>query len=407
MAEATSIGIDGGLVQRLFTDPRRLLEVLKAVCQAAMAAEVAGHVGAGPHERSEARRGHRNGTKPRRLKTRVGELELDVPQVRGCEHGPYHPSLFNKWQRSERALLVACAEMYFQGVSTRNVREVLGAMCEGGGGGGGEVSAMAVSRVAQELDEKLASFRSRRLDEHAYPYVKVDARYEHVRVDGRVVSQAVLVAAGYTEKGRREVLDWRVGDSESEGCWGECLRSLKDRGLGGVSLVVSDAHRGLRAALQRHFQGAGWQRCQVHFKRELLRKVPKKKTAELMRDVAAVFAGHDAAECLRRGEEAAAKWEASYPAVAKMLREGLGDCLTVMAPQVPPDHRRRLNSTNMLESLMKRLRKRTAVVGVFPGRSSCDRLIGAQLLEVHERWLSEPVATFNMELVPAAADRAD
>jgi putative transposase len=405
MAESTSIGIEGELVQRLFTDPRRLREVLKVVCQAAMAAEVAGHLGAAPHERSEARRGHRNGTKPRRLKTRAGELELDVPQVRGCEHGPYHPSLFNRWQRSERALLVACAEMYFQGVSTRNVRGVLGAMCEGGGGGG-EVSAMTVSRVAQELDEKLASFRSRRLDEHAYPYVKVDARYEHVRVDGRVVSQAVLVVAGYTEKGRREVLDWRVGDSESEGCWGECLRSLKDRGLGGVRLVVSDAHRGLRSALQRHFQGAGWQRCTVHFKRELLRKVPKKKTAELMKDVSAVFAGHDAGECLRRGEEAAAKWErASYPAVAKMLREGLGDCLTVMS--FPQDHRRRLNSTNMLESLMKLLRKRTAVVGVFPSRSSCDRLIGAQLLEVHERWLAEPVATFNMELVPAAADRAD
>jgi transposase-like protein len=325
--------------------------------------------------------------------------------VRGCEHGPYHPSLFNKWQRSERALLVACAEMYFQGVSTRNVRQVLEAMCEGGG----DVSAMTVSRVAQELDEKLAEFRSRRLDAHAYPYVKADARYEHVRVDGRVVSQAVLVVAGYTEQGRREVLDWRVGDSESEGCWGEVFRSLKDRGLGGVRLVASDAHRGIRSALARHFQGAAWQRCQVHFKRELLRKVPKKKkkkTAELMKDVSAVFAGHDAAECLRRGEEAAAKWEqaSSYPAVAKTLREGLGDCLTVMA--FPQDHRRRLASTNMLESLMKRLRKRTAVVGVFPSRSSCDRLIGAQLLEVHEKWLNEPVATFNMELADAAAHHA-
>jgi putative transposase len=398
MAESRSIGIEGELVQRLFTDPQRLLGVLKAVCQAAMEQEVTAHLGAAPHERAEGRRGHRNGTKPRRLRTRAGELGLDVPQVRGCE--PYHPSLFNKWQRSERALLVACAEMYFQGVSTRNVREVLGAMCEGcGEGGGGEVSAMTVSRVAQELDGKLSEFRSRRLDGHAYPYVKADARYEHVRVDGRVVSQAVLVVAGYTERGRREVLDWRVGDSESEGCWGECFRSLKDRGLRGVRLVVSDAHRGIRSALARHFQGAGWQRCQVHFKRELLRKVPKKKTAELMRDVAAVFGGHDAAECLRRGEEAAAKWQASYPAVAKMLREGLGDCLTVMA--LPQDHRRRLASTNMLESLMKRLRKRTAVVGVFPNRSSCDRLIGAQLLEVHERWLGEPVTTFNMDLVPA------
>src|SRR3982750_287744 len=134
MAEATSIGIEGELVQRLFTDPRRLLEVLKALCQAAMEQEVTAHLGAAPHERAEGRRGHRNGTKPRRLRTRAGELGLDVPQVRGCEHGPYHPSLFNKWQRGERALLVACAEMYFQGVSTRNVRQVLEAMCEGGEG---------------------------------------------------------------------------------------------------------------------------------------------------------------------------------------------------------------------------------------------------------------------------------
>ena len=397
MAEGTSIGLDGSLVEGLFKDKAALPALLKALCQAAMAAEVSEHVGAGPHERSEGRRGHRNGTKPRTLSTRVGALELDVPQVRGCE--PYHPSLFNRWQRSERALLVACGEMYFQGVSTRNVRQVLEAMCEGG-----DVSAMTVSRVAQELDEKLAEFRCRRLDEHAYPYLKVDARYEHVRVDGRVVSQAVLVVVGYTGRGRREVLDWRVGDSESEGCWGEVFRSLKDRGLGGVRLVVSDAHRGIRSALARHFQGASWQRCQVHYKRELLRKVPKRRTGELMKDVKAVFAGHDAAECLRRGEEAAAKWQASHPAVAKMLREGLADCLAVMG--FPEDHRRRLASTNLLESLMKLLRKRTAAVGVFPSRSSCERLVGAQLLEVHERWLSEPVATFNMDLAEAAADRA-
>jgi len=396
-------GIDqiGDLLHDLFASREGMQRLLETIVNIGMREEAAAHVGAAEHERSAGRRGHRNGTKPRTLKTRLGELALSVPQVRGCE--PYHPSLFGRWQRSERALLVACSEMYFQGVSTRNVRHVLEAMCDG------EVSSTTVSQVARELDEKLAAFRRRRLDEHEYPYLKVNARYENVRVDGRVVSQAVLVVAGYTEQGRREVLDWRVGDSESEGCWGEVFRSLKDRGLGGVRLVVSDAHRGLRSALQRHFQGAGWQRCQVHFKRELLTKVPKKKTAELMKDVAAVFAGHDAGECLRRGEEAAAKWErASYPAVAKMLREGLGDCLTVMAPDVPPDHRRRLGSTNMLESLMKRLRKRTAVVGVFPSRSSCDRLIGAQLLEVHERWLGEAVATFNMELVPAAAaDRAD
>jgi transposase-like protein len=390
----TSIGLDGELVQRLFQDPQRLRDVLQVICQAAMAQEVADHLGAEPHERRAGRRGHRNGTKPRALKTRVGELALDVPQVRGgCE--PYHPSLFGRWERSERALLVACGEMYFQGVSTRNVRAVLDAMC------GGEVSAATVSRVAAELDEKLAAFRTRRLDEHAYPYLKVDARYEKVRVDGRVVSQAVLVVMGYTDQGRREVLDWRPADSESEQSWSDVFRDLKDRGLRGVRLLVSDAHRGIVAAATRHLQGVAWQRCQVHFKRELLRKVSYKRSKELMADALAVFRGEGLAECLRRGEEMAAKWEPTSPAVAKLLRDGLGDCLAVLG--FPADHRRRLASTNVLECLMRRLKKRTRVVGVFPNRASCDRLIGAQLLEVHERWLAEEAGTFNMEMETAAA----
>ncbi|HEY0710239.1 MAG TPA: IS256 family transposase, partial [Polyangia bacterium] len=387
----TSIDLSGELVQRLFQDPDRLREVLQVICQAAMAQEVAAHVGAGPHERTGDRRGRRNGSKSRTLLTRVGGLGLSVPQVRDCDRGPYHPSLFARWERSERALLVACGEMYFQGVSTRNVREVLETMCDGV-----ELSAMTVSRVAQEIDEKLAAFRARRLDGQAYPYVKVDARYEKVRVDGRVISQAVLVVMGFTQHGRREILDWRLADSESEGSWSQLFRDLKDRGLGGVELLVSDAHAGIVAAATRHLQGVAWQRCQVHFKRELLRKVSYKRSRELMADVLAVFKGDDLAECLRRGEELAAKWETRAPPVARMMREGLGECLTVLS--FPADHRMRLRSTNMLEVLMKRLKKRTAVVGVFPNRASCDRLIGAQLLEVHEQWLSEDAAVkFNME----------
>ena len=388
MAEGASIDGLGDLLQGLFAreqGPRRLLEFM---ANEAMRAEVAAHVGAAPHERSEARRGRRNGTKSRTLETRVGGLELDVPQVRGCE--PYRPSLFNRWQRSERALLVACSEMYFQGVSTRNVSDVLEAMC------GGEVSAMTVSRVAAELDEKLASFRSRRLDHAAWPYLMLDARYEKVRVDGKVVSQAVLVVAGFTCEGRREVLDWRVCDSESERAWGECFRSLKDRGLSGVALVVSDAHRGIRAAAARHFQGACWQRCRVHLKRELGNRVPWRLRKELMKDLAAAFAPWERQECLRRGEEAAAKWERlRCPKVAAALREGLEDCLAVLS--FPEHHRRRLASTNLLENMMKRLRKRTRVVGIFPNRAACDRLVGAQLLELHEEWEAEQKAYFNME----------
>lgn len=206
---------------------------------------------------------------------------------------------------------------------------------------------------------------------------------------------------GFTTEGRREVLDWRVCDSESEQHWGEAFRSLKDRGLRGIKLVVSDAHRGIRAALDRHFQGVAWQRCRVHYKREMGRKVSYKKLKELNRDLASVFAGEDKAECLRRGEEMAVRWERSSPAAASMLREGLEDCLT--AESFPEHHRRRLRSTNLLENMMKRLKKRTKVVGVFPNRSSCDRLVGAQLLELHEQWQTEEAAYFKMAGEPAGA----
>jgi putative transposase len=384
---AIDIGQLGELLHVAFSTEDGLKRLLETVVNAGMAEEAAAHVGAKMHERAEARRGYRNGTKPRTFKTRAGELELSVPQVRGCE--PYHPGMFAKWERSERALLVACAEMYFQGVSTRNVREVLEAMC------GSDVSSMTVSRVAGELDEKLDVFLARRLDHTSWQYLMLDARYEKVRVDGKVVSQAVLVTVGFTAEGKREVLDWRVADSESEQSWGGVFRSLRDRGLAGVRYVVSDAHSGIRAAIARHLQGAQWQRCRVHYKREAGRKVSYKKLGELNKDLAAVFAGCDKAECLRRGEEMAVKWDRSCPALASMLRDGLEDCLTVL--NMPEHHRKRLASTNLLENMMKRLKKRTRVVGVFPNRASCHRLIGSQLIELHENWLTEEGSYFKME----------
>ncbi len=386
----------GRLLQEVFSQPDGAKRLLEHLLNQAMQAESAAQIGADRHERTEQRHGYRNGFKPRTLNTRVGLLNLDVPQVRACE--PYHPSMFAKWQRSERALLVACAEMYFQGVSTRNVRNVLDAMCDG------DISSMTVSRVAQELDEKLLAFRHRRLDGVEWPYLHVDARYEKVRVDGRVVSQAVLVAVGFTSDGRREVLDWQVGDSESESTWGEMFRQLKDRGLKGLQLLTSDAHAGIVAAAKRHFQGVSWQRCRVHFKRELGKKVSYKVFRELLADVTVVFASEERVECLRRRDAMADKWEPRYPAVAKMLRDGLEDCLATL--DFPAHHRRRLKSTNMLESLMKRLKKRSRVVGVFPSRSSCDRLLGAQLLEVDELWSLEDKPYFNMKNVDLSATPA-
>jgi len=378
-------------LQQLFARDDGVRRFLEAVIQQVMSVEVEDHLGAARHERAADRSGYRNGSKPRSFKTRVGELALEIPQVRGCE--PYRPGLFNKWQRSERALLVACGEMYFQGVSTRKVREVLEQMCDS------EISAMTVSRVAGELDEKLAEFRARRLDQSSWPYLMIDARYEKVRVEGKVVSQAVLVVVGFTGEGRREVLDWRVGDSESEQHWGEVFKSLKDRGLSGVKRVVSDAHRGIRAALWRHFQGVAWQRCRVHFKREMGRKVSYKVMKELMGDLAAVYEPWERAECLRRGQEMADKWRVRCAAVSGMLEEGLEDTLSVLDE---PEHlRRKLTSTNLLENMMKRLKQRTKVVGIFPNRASCDRLIGSQLLELHEQWQTAEKAYFNMECAGA------
>jgi putative transposase len=393
MATSESIDAALALVQGLFKDPDGIRRMVEVLAGAAMEREVSDHLSAGRHERTDERRGRRNGYKPRTLNTRVGRVSLAVPQVRQCDRGPYEPSLFNKFQRSERALLVACSEMYFQGVSTRNVRAVLAEMC----GEGVELSAMTVSRVAAELDQKLAGFRSRRLDHTSWPYVQIDARYERVRVDGRVVSRAALVTVGFDACGRREVLDWRLADSESERSWGELFKGLKDRGLAGVRLVTSDAHGGIRAAVDRHVQGVAWQRCQVHFKRELCAKVPYKRRGEVMADLRSVLGGHDRGECLRRAGEMADKWDAlKYPAVGRMLREGVEECLAVLG--FPEQHRVRLGSTNLLENLMRQLKRRTRVVGVFPNEGSCDRLIGALLLETHEGWLAEDRRHFNMEL---------
>lgn len=395
MAAQESIDRIVDCLQGVFAEKDGLRRVLEAVIEVGMREEVAAHVGADRHARGDGRKGYRNGTKPRTMATRVGALTLSVPQVRGCEAGPYHPSMFARWERSERALLVACGEMYFQGVSTRNVQAVLQEMC------GLDVSSMTVSRVAAELDERLSAFRGRRLDHTAWAYLMLDARYEKVRVDGTVVSQAVLTVVGFTAGGRREVLDWRVCDSESEQTWGEVFSSLKDRGLRGIVAVVSDAHAGIRAAVARHFQGVAWQRCRVHYKREMGRKVSYKRLKELNRELSAVFTGDGKAEILRRGEEMALRWERACPTVAAMLRAGLEDCLAVEA--LPAHHRLRLRSTNLLENIMKRLKKRTRVVGVFPNRASCERLVGAQLLELHEQWQTEPKAYFNMEAVVVAA----
>jgi putative transposase len=369
------------LVYGLFQQEGRLREVVQRFVQAALEQEVESHLGAKRYERSDRRRGRRNGHKPRQLRTRVGVLELKVPQVR---EGRFQTQLFGRYQRHEAALLTTIAEMYYQGVSTRRVATIMEQL------GGFDVSSTTVSRVSQEIDEELEHFRSRRLDGHAFPYLIIDARYEKVRVDRHVTSQAVLVTSGINNQGIREILDWRVSNSESEFTWDEVFQTLKARGLHGVEMIVSDAHSGIRAAIERRFQGVRWQRCQVHFVRELLKKVYWKQFADVAKDLKTVFATADLNEARITAYTVAARWETKFPQFSCALTDGIDDCLAVQ--ELPQPHRLRLASTNMIERVMRELKRRTRVIGIFPSRESCHRLCGVVLWELHELWqLQSPV----------------
>lgn len=363
---------------RLFVDEGLLKELVRSAVQNLLEEEVTRHLGAGPYERAEGRRGHRNGTKPRTMRTAVGQLDLEVPQVR---EGGFRTQLFERWQRSDKALVAAMQEMVVAGVSTRRVSDVLEEM------GGFEVSAATVSRTMVELDGQISAFFSRKLTEYEYPYLIVDARYEKVRKGGRVVSQAVLIVAGIRDDGRREFLALMVGDSESAASWGAVFADLIARGIKGVELIVSDAHKGIRAAMDKHFQGVPWQRCKVHLMRELLGKVSHKNYKELAKDLRAIYASEERAQCLRVAEEVAGKWEKRAPTMASALREGVEATLTVLG--LPRHLARRLNTTNMMERTMKEIKQRTRKVGSFPNEAACKRLVGAVLLEMQDRWDEE------------------
>ncbi len=360
-------------------DGDMLRTMVEVMARRVMQEELSAHLGAMPHERTGGRRGYRNGYKPRKLKTRVGELEFEVPQARGVE--PYSPLFFAKWERSERALLTACAEMYFMGVSTRKVKQVLEKM------GGFSLSASTVSCVAQELDEKIAEFRGRRLDGNEWPYLMVDATYIKVRRRGRVVNMAALVVAGVNDDGRREILTWRLAEAESEDTWTEVFRELRQRGVTGVQWLISDGHEGIRAALRTQFSQAAWQRCWTHFMRNALKKVGHKHQKALAKELIAARKFDQVSICMAEAERIAARWEKDYPKAARQIREQFEQTLAVH--DLPREHRRRVYTTNIMERIMAEVKRRTNVVGIFPSEASCDRLVGAQLLERHESWQCE------------------
>ena len=354
-------------------DPLRAL--VQWAIQELMDAEVSTQIGAGRYERNGERTTQRNGYRPRPWDTRVGSLELQIPKLRT---GSYFPSWLEPRRRAEQALVAVIAEAYVQGVSTRKVEALVQALGIAG------LSKSEVSRLAAALDEQVDAFRTRRLDA-AYPYLWMDARYEHVREGGRVVSMAVIVAYGVRADGVREVLGLDVGLSEDVALWRSFFQSLIARGLHGVQLVVSDAHAGLKQAIREVFVGAAWQRCRVHFMRNLLARVPKTAQALVAAAVRPIFQQEDRGAAQRQLREVCRTLEGKFPQAAALLEEAEEEIFTFY--DFPAEHRRQLYSTNPLERLNKELKRRSAVVGIFPHRNAVIRLLGALLAEQNDEWL--------------------
>jgi len=350
-------------------------QLVERTVQQVLEAEMSSFLGAETYERNGDRRGWRNGFKPRTLKTRVGELELMVPKDRD---GEFQTELFERYQRSEKAFVAALLQMYVEGVSTRKVTAITEALC------GLEVSKSQVSALTAKLDAEIEGWRMRPLTE-AYPYLIFDARYEKVRRGGAVVSQGVLVAIGISATGYREVLGCWVAESESEASWGAVFSELKQRGLSGVSYVVSDDHAGMVKAIERHFQGAVWQRCQVHFVRNALALCGQQQRPMVLRLMKAVTeaATREAASVALAA--AVAELEKKAPKVARLLEASGEEILGVYA--LPEAHRKRMRTTNMLERQNQELKRRTRVVRVFPHEQSLLRLIAALLMETNQEWM--------------------
>lgn len=363
-----------------------LPELIRIIITTAMHAERQNYLGVSPNERSPERRGQANGYKPKTVTTRVGQVTFAVPQVR---EGGFYPQALERGLRSERALTLALAEMYVQGVSTRKVAAITEQLC------GCEVSSTQVSAAAAQLDAVLEAWRSRALS--ACPYLFLDARYEKVRQDGQVRDAAVLVAVGVTLQGKRQVLGVSVALSEQEAHWRSFLQSLVARGLSGIQLIISDAHQGLGAARRAVFGGVPWQRCQFHIQQNAQAYVPRQEMkAEVASDIRAIFNALNRAEADALLSKTVQKYHKSASKLAAWLESTIAEGLTVVA--FPEAHRRLIRTTNGVERLNKELRRRTRVVGIFPNEASCLRLVSAILMEISDEWETEK-ALFTFALV--------
>ena len=360
-------------------------QVFELILNQAMLIERSQALGAEPYQRSESRLGHANGFKPKSLTSRLGKLNLQIPQTRGVE---FYPSALERGERSERALKLAVAEMYVQGVSTRKVAAVMQELC------GTEVSSAQVSRASQLLDEELAKWRERPLGET--PYLILDARYEKVRIDGKVIGCAVLVAIGILPSGKRVILGVSVSLSEAEVHWRDFLASLQARGLCGVQFVVSDDHKGLKQALQTRLTSVPWQRCQFHLMQNAMHYVPKlEQRREVAAELRGVFNASDRREADERLAKLVTKYQKTAPKLAAWLETNVPEGLTVLT--LPEEHRRRLRTTNGLERLNKEIKRRTRVATLFPNEASLLRLVSAVLMEISEDWeTGKTYVTFNL-----------
>ena len=352
-----------------------LREAVAVLAEALMEAEVSAQIGAEYGERSASRSTQRNGYRPRRWDTRVGTVELAIPKLR---EGSYFPALLEPRRRSERALLAVVQQAYVEGVSTRRVDDLVKALgCEG-------ISKSQVSRICSELDAVVASFLGRPLDGGPYRYLWLDALTQRVREDGRIANVSVVVATAVNAEGKREVLGIDVGTSEDGAFWLGFLRGLVARGLSGVELVTSDAHRGLHQAIATVFAGASWQRCRTHFMANLLARVPKSAQALVATTVRTIYQQPSAEEVWAQHRRVVEQLESRFPDAAALLAEAAPDILAFTA--FPLAHWRQVWSNNPQERLNKEIRRRTDVVGIFPNRAAIQRLIGAVLAEQHDEW---------------------
>lgn len=349
-----------------------LPDLIRVIVNAAMKAERQQYLGVAPYERSDKRRDQANGFKPKTVRTRVGEIEFAVPQVRS---GEYYPQALEKGLRSERALTMALAEMYVQGTSTRKVNAIVEQLC------GSQVSSSLVSQAAAELDTILEAWRNRPLGEIRCLFL--DARYEKVRMDGQVVDVAVF--QGVDAAGKRRILGVMVGLGEAEIFWRTFLQSLIQRGLCGVRLITSDDHAGLRQALRAVFGGVPWQRCQYHLQQNAQAYVPRKDMqAEVAADIRKVFNAPDRPAAEEYLKQIVQKYASSASRLADWMEKNLPEGLTVFA--FPEAHREKLRTNNSLERLSREIGRRTDVVSIFPNEAACLRLVSAILMEQDEEW---------------------